>query len=181
MLALAVSGSTVYAGGDFATVHGVPRVNIAGINAADGTPTGFDPQAKDPTTGGGVFALAVSGSTVYAAGFFSVIGGQSRHLVAGLNARDGSATEFDPSGAPGFGAFALAVGADGTLYVGGSFDTFDLAYSEGFAQFSLAPAASVPEGSPVVLVLVSAVGLTGAVVVRRRGRAVQPPSLDAAG
>lgn len=136
VLALAISGSTVYAGGDFITMHGVLRRNIAGINASDGTPTSFDPEANDPTSGGGVFALAVSGSTVYAAGFFSTIGGQSRNLLAGLNASDGSATSFDPNGAPGFGAYALAVAADGTLYAGGSFDTFDLAYQQGFAQFS---------------------------------------------
>ena len=136
VLALAVSGSTIYAGGNFPSMHGVARQNIAGINASDGTPTSFNPQASDPSTGGGVHALAVSGATVYAAGFFTVIGGQTRNLIAGLNASDGTATSFDPNGAPGFGAFALATASDGTLYAGGSFDTFDLAYQQGFAQFS---------------------------------------------
>jgi hypothetical protein len=136
VLALAISGSTIYAGGNFPSIHGVPRQNIAGINLSDGTPTSFDPQASDPSTGGGVHALAVSGATVYAAGFFSTIGGQTRNLIAGLDANNGSATSFDPNGAPGFGAFALAVASDGTLYAGGSFDTFDLAYQQGFAQFS---------------------------------------------
>ena len=136
VLALAISGSTIYAGGNFSSMHGVPRKNVAGINVNDGTPTSFDPQASDPSTGGGVHALAVSGSTVYAAGFFTSIGGQTRNLIAGLKASDGTATSFDPNGAPGFGAFALAVASDGTLYAGGSFDTFDLAYQQGFAQFS---------------------------------------------
>jgi hypothetical protein len=136
VLALAISGSTIYAGGNFPSIHGVPRQNIAGINVSDGTPTGFNPQASNPSTGGGVHALAVSGATVYAAGFFSMIGGQTRNLIAGLDADNGSATSFDPNGAPGFGAFALAVASDGTLYAGGSFDTFDLAYQQGFAQFS---------------------------------------------
>jgi hypothetical protein len=136
VLSMALSGSTLYVGGDFQQVHGVPRRNIAGISTADGTPTSFDPEANDPTTGGGVYALAVSGSTVYAAGFFTSIGGQTRNLIAGLKASDGTATSFDPNGAPGFGAFALAVASDGTLYAGGSFDTFDLAYQQGFAQFS---------------------------------------------
>jgi hypothetical protein len=170
VLALAVSGSTVYAGGDFTMIHGIPRRNIAGINAGDGTPTSFDPEANDPTTGGGVFAVAVYGSTVYAAGFFSVIGGQTRNLVAGLNAGDGKANSFDPNGAPGFGAFALAVASDGTLYVGGSFDTFDLAYAQGFAQFSFPPAGGVvPEGSPLLLLLIAA-GLLTALLARRRRR-----------
>jgi hypothetical protein len=134
--ALAVAGSTVYAGGGFESVGGVPRKNIAGIDAIDGKPTAFDPQAADPNTGGGVSALAVHDSTVYAAGHFSTIGGETRHLVAGLNASDGSATGFDPGGAPGFGAYALDVAPDGTLYTGGSSPTFDLAYQQGFAQFS---------------------------------------------
>ena len=167
VLALAVSGSTIYAGGDFTVMHGVPRKNIAGINAGDGTPTSFDPEANDPTTGGGVFAVVVYGSTVYAAGFFSVIGGQTRNLVAGLNAGDGSATSFDPNGAPGFGAFALAVASDGTLYVGGSFDTFDLAYQQGFARFSFPPpGTAVPEGS-LWLLLLSGIGVLAAVLARR--------------
>ncbi|MEY2538879.1 MAG: hypothetical protein QOG67_2619 [Verrucomicrobiota bacterium] len=136
VLALAISGSTIYAGGNFPSIHGVPRKNIAGINVSDGTPTSFDPQASDPSTGGGVHALAVSGSTVYAAGFFTTIGGQTRMLIAGLEASDGTATSFDPNGSPGFGAFALTVVSDGTLYAGGSFDTFDLAYQQGFAAFS---------------------------------------------
>ena len=136
VLALAISGSTIYAGGNFPSIGGQARKNIAGINLSDGTPTSFDPQASDPSTGGGVHALAVSGSTVYAAGFFSTIGGQPRSLIAGLNSSDGTATSFDPHGAPGFGAFALATASDGTLYAGGSFNTFDLAFQQGFASFS---------------------------------------------
>jgi hypothetical protein len=136
VLALAISGSTIYAGGNFPSIHGVPRRNIAGINVSDGMPTSFDPQAGDPSSGGGVHALAVSGSTVYAAGFFTSIGGQPRNLIAGLKASDGTATSFNPNGAPGFGAFALALASDGTLYAGGSFDTFDSAYQQGFAAFS---------------------------------------------
>lgn len=140
--ALAVDGSTIYAGGGFPSVGGVPRKNVAGIDATTGEATAFDPQAADPNTGGGVAALAVHDSTVYAAGHFSTIGGKTRHLVAGLNAGDGSATDFDPSGAPGFGAYALDVAPDGTLYTGGSTPTFDLAYQQGFAQFS------PPEATP---------------------------------
>jgi hypothetical protein len=117
----------------------------------------------------------VYGSTVYAAGFFSMIGGKTRNLVAELNASDGSATSFDPNGAPGFGAFALAVALDGTLYVGGSFDTFDLAYQQGFAQFSFAPTGGVvPEGSPWLLLL-AAIGLPTALVARRGLRAPGRP------
>lgn len=130
VLALAVSDSVVYAGGDFVSIGGQPRKNIAALNVSDGMATSFDPQASD-----GVFALALSGSTVYAAGFFSTIGGTTRNLVAELNPADGTATSFDPGADPGFGAFALTVATDGTLYVGGSFRTFDFAFQQGLAAF----------------------------------------------
>ena len=144
--AIAVSGSTVYAGGNFPSIGRVARNNIAGIDAVDGTPTAFDPKATDPATGGGVNALAVRGSTVYAAGFFSQIGGETRQLVAGLDSTDGTATRFNPQGSPGFGAFALEVSGDDTLYVGGSFDGFDLARQQGFAQFTLNASAPATAG-----------------------------------
>lgn len=135
--ALVPSGATIYAGGYFVSVQGVPRNNIAGINAGDGTPTSFDPNASDSSgdSDGAVAALAVDGSTVYAGGYFNMIGGQPRGLLAGLNAGDGNATSFNPN-ASGVAVYALAVATDGTLYVGGSFPTFELAYQRGFASFS---------------------------------------------
>lgn len=135
--ALAVSGTTIYAGGGFGSVQGVTRNNIAGINASDGSPTSFDPDASAPEFSNAyVVALAVDGSTVYAGGYFNAIGGQPRALLAALNASDGSATSFNPNGSGGNAVFALAVVPDGTLYVGGSFPTFDLAYQQGFAAFT---------------------------------------------
>jgi hypothetical protein len=132
--ALAVSGSTIYVGGGFASVDGVSRNNITGINASDGTPTSFDPNASG-SSDGSVTALAVDGSTVYAGGSFNSIGGQPRGLLAGLNASDGSATDFNPNASQG-SVYALTVVSDGTLYVGGAFATFDLAYQQYFAAFT---------------------------------------------
>jgi hypothetical protein len=134
--ALAVSGSTVYVGGLFSEMNGLNRKNIAAVNALDGTPTGFDPQAGGTPFSDAVHAIAVSGSRVYAGGYFSSIGGQARNLIAELNSSDGSATSFDPGAAGGTAAFALAVASDGTLYVGGDFQTFELASQQGFAAFS---------------------------------------------
>lgn len=141
ILAIAVSGSTIYAGGYFATVQGVDRKNIAAINAVDGSPTGFNPQASGAASSDSVNAIALSGSKVYAGGRFLTIGGQARRFLAELNPIDGSATSFDPSAAGGTSADALAVASNGTLYVGGTFKGFELAVQQGFASFSnLAPA-----------------------------------------
>ena len=135
--ALAISGTTIYAGGGFGSVQGVTRNNIAGIDASDGTPTSFDPNASAAEFSNAyVLALAVDGSTVYAGGYFNAIGGQPRALLAALDASDGSATSFNPNGSGGNAVYALSVETDGTLYAGGSFPTFDLAYQQGFAAFT---------------------------------------------
>jgi trimeric autotransporter adhesin len=89
---LAVSGSTVYAGGYFHSIGGQPRNYIAALNAADGTATSWNPGASDI-----VQTLAVSGSIIYAGGDFTSIGGQPRNFIAALNAADGSPTAFNPN------------------------------------------------------------------------------------
>ncbi len=124
--AVAVSSSAVYLGGYFSSLGGVVRRSIAAINALDGSVTGFDPNAGWPNGNTAtVYALAVSDSTVYAAGYFGSIGGQLRASIAALNPADGSATSWDPT-ARYFGGPAvvetLAL-AGSTIYAGGAFNT----------------------------------------------------------
>ena len=71
--ALAVSGSDVYAGGQFTTMNGATTRNrLAKIPAAgDGT---VDP-SWNPNASSTVFALAVSGCDVYAGGGFTTMNG----------------------------------------------------------------------------------------------------------
>lgn len=112
---IALSGSTVYAGGEFSLMNTVPRSHIAAISAATGRPTSWN-----PGTNGEVIALAARGSTVYASGDFNMAGGQTRNWFAGFNATSGALTPFNPN-ANGF-ADALAVSGDGaTVYAGGYF------------------------------------------------------------
>jgi len=131
ILAMAIVDSTVYVGGNFNSVHGESRNNIAALGISDGMPTNFNPNASD----GSVESLAVDGATVYAGGRFTTIGGQSRNLLAALDAGDGSANSFNPN-ASGVVVSALAVAPDGTLHVGGSFNTFDLASQASYASFT---------------------------------------------
>jgi hypothetical protein len=111
---LIVTGSTVYAGGEFASIAGQPRNGIAALGVVAGQATAWNPDANAP-----VYALAAAGNSVFAGGNFSIIGGQSRSCLAALDAGTGAATAWDP--APnGFGISALvAVGS--TIYAGGSF------------------------------------------------------------
>ena len=122
---LAVSGSTVYAGGNFSSIGGVVRNNIAALDANTGRATTWNPNASAV-----VSTLALSGSTVFAGGYFTSIGGQPRNQIAALDAQTGSATAWDANAnlpsfclekcPPDFGVLALAVSGP-TVYAGGYF------------------------------------------------------------
>ena len=62
---------------------------IAALDATSGLATAWDPSAAAE-----VFALAVSGSTVYVGGEFDTIGGQSRNNLAAVDATSGLATAW---------------------------------------------------------------------------------------
>ncbi len=90
METLAVSGSTVYAGGEFSSIGGQPRSFIGAVDAVTGDATAFDPESDSY-----VLSLAVSGSTVYAGGYFSQLGGQFRLYAGAVDAETGLATGWD--------------------------------------------------------------------------------------
>ena len=115
--ALAVSGNTVYAGGQFTRIGGQARNNVAALDAMTGTATAWDPNAGSSYSVY-VMVLAVSGSTVYAGGWFTSIGGQARNYVAALDATTGTASTWNPN--VNDWVYALAVSGS-TVYAGGDF------------------------------------------------------------
>ncbi len=127
--ALAVSGGTVYAGGQFTTIGGQQRSKIAALDAASGDATTWDPNARDAngnTYNSAVYALVVSGGTVFAGGQFSSIGGQPRRNIAALDAASGGAAAWNPSasGGQGYGdAISAMAVSGGTVYAAGGFSS----------------------------------------------------------
>ncbi len=111
--ALAISGNTVYAGGDFTEIGGQPRNDIAALDASTGNATSWDPNANSS-----VYALAVSGSTVYAGGGFTQVGHDNRSHIAALDGSTGNATSWNPNA--NLNVYDLAVSGS-TVYAGGDF------------------------------------------------------------
>ena len=144
--ALAVRGTTVYAGGAFTKIGAQStqptRNRIAALNAMDtGNATSWDPNANER-----VFALAVDGTTVYAGGRFTIIGGTTRNRIAALN-DTGNATSWDPGNLDTDGPVkALAVSLDGkTVYAGGEF--FNIGAQTPFPERSYLAALDADSGN----------------------------------
>ena len=111
--AMALSGSTLYVSGTFASVSGQARQGLAAVDATTGAVGGFAPAAD-----GSAAVLAAVGGTVYVGGTFTHVGGQARNHFAALDGATGLATAWDP-GLVGDVSAVLPKG--GILYVGGTF------------------------------------------------------------
>jgi trimeric autotransporter adhesin len=81
-----------YVGGDFPLVGGQPRRNLARI-AWDGTLLPFAPQVE----GGYVYALALSGSTLYVGGSFEQVNTTARDHLAAVDAATGDIVSWNPT------------------------------------------------------------------------------------
>jgi hypothetical protein len=114
--AVAVSGSDVYAGGNFTTAGGIPANNIAKWDGIGWSALGSGVGGDFPY----VRALAVSGSDLYAGGLFTTAGGSPANHIAKWDGNSWSALgsgvggDYDPE------VYAWAAWGGG-VYVGGSF------------------------------------------------------------
>jgi hypothetical protein len=111
---LARSGGTLYAGGDFTSVGGDSLRALAALDARTGTVLPWDAGLSGGLLGAGpvVRALAVTGGTVLAGGYFAVAGGLPRRGLVALEAASGKATGWNP-------CVGACVGGVGAIVVDG--------------------------------------------------------------
>ena len=99
----------------FLSVLGVPRHNIARLNADGTLDLAFNPDADTQ-----INAIAVQqDGKILVGGNFTDIGGQTRHRLARLDATTGLADSFNPDADAQVSA--IAIQADGKILAGGSF------------------------------------------------------------
>lgn len=113
-----------YICGAFTKVGSTIRKYIARINA-DGKVSSWNPSINDRVT-----ALYVSGNTVYVAGYFYQVNGQSRYHLAAIDATTGAVTSWNPNID---GDVSIITGKNGIIYIGGSFSNVGLQARENIA------------------------------------------------
>jgi len=135
--ALAVNGSSVFAGGTFDSIGGQARSRMGAVDATSG-------QASITWLGhanGQVDFLAAAGSSVFVGGAFTSLGGVPRMRLAALDLVTGTATAWNPGANNAVRALATSAS---TLYVGGDFTQTGGQTRGRLAAYSLATGALLP-------------------------------------
>jgi hypothetical protein len=94
------SGSSLYIGGDFTTIGGVNKTNLAKISTAGVVDAGFTTpniNASVGDQGGTCMVLNKGGDTLFMTGNFTDINGNARKNLAAVKTSDGSLTDFNPA------------------------------------------------------------------------------------
>lgn len=104
-----------YVGGSFSSILGVPKANLAHL-LADHTVAAWDPNPNSA-----VYFLARIGSTIFAYGGFTSIGGQSRNTMGAVDAVTGIATAWAP--APANNTVQAFAASANWVYIGGGFSS----------------------------------------------------------
>ncbi len=161
--ALAVSGTTLYVGGRFDGADGAARRNLAAFDTTTGDVTPWDPQVASTVAYGGVLAVAVSGSTVYAGGTFDTVNGSTaRNDAAAFDAATGTATAWDPDVGSGSDSVNALLASGSTVYAGGQFTTVNGATSrQSLAALDATTGAATSWNPGVVGSSVDALALSG--------------------
>lgn len=115
---LAVDGLLVYAGGDFGEVDGQARGRLAAVDATTGALSAFDPEVSGTPAVTSISSIALVGTTLYAAGQFTMVGADARSDLAAIDTTTGLATSWAPD--PDGSVATLAVSGSTCMSAAGS-------------------------------------------------------------
>jgi len=124
----------VYAGGDFSSVGGLRRSNIAALDLI----TGAAKSNWDPSANATVRALLLSADAqkVYVGGEFTSIGGQFRNRLAAVDGTTGGVSTWDPNADNTVRALVMS-DDDVHLFAGGDFTTIGAVSRRGAAEITI--------------------------------------------
>ena len=161
---LAESGGKLYAGGTYGTVNGgaVTNASLSAFNLADGSAAAVADPAWDPSMGGVVYSVAVSGGKLFAGGNFNTVNGGSitRRGAAAFNLADGVSPAVADAWNPNATQQVMTItpsGSDGVL-IGGFFGLPQL-YLAGFSTAAFMPQAWVPVAAALLILGAALVAL----------------------
>lgn len=138
VLALAVAGNTVYAGGDFTQAGGAPANRVARFDSGNQTWASLGSGVPNGVNNF-VHALAISGSTVYVGGDFTQAGGALANRVARFDTDTQTWSSLGNGAANGVDSTVWTLAISGsTLYAGGSFTQAGSAPANRVARFDTA-------------------------------------------
>lgn len=132
--ALALSGSTLYIGGDFTKVNGTARNGLAAVNTSDGSLTGFNPAPSSSSVQ--IQTLAVASGVLYVGGSFTEMSGQARASLAAFTVSTGALTSWAPQATGTFPTVRAIAVSGSTIYLAGYFDHMNAEPRSGFAAVS---------------------------------------------
>jgi trimeric autotransporter adhesin len=93
--ALALDGTTLYAGGEFLNLGGTARARLVAIDGSGAIVTGWNPGAG-ASSDDKVNALVVGGDNIFVGGSFTSLGGQTRNRLGAVD-KAGTLAAFDPN------------------------------------------------------------------------------------
>jgi hypothetical protein len=132
VMALAVSGGSVYAGGYFTGIGGQARNYLARLSSSG---TGAADATWNPNADWIVYSIAPNGPDVYVAGGFTAVGTRARNCIAKLSSAGTGAADATWNPSPDGGVWTLAVRGL-CVYAGGAFTNIGGLHRANLAKLS---------------------------------------------
>ena len=121
--ASSAADGSLFIGGEFTSVGGLPRSSFAKLKPGGGLDTNFMVAAVNNSLRA---ILVQPDGKILIAGRFTQVGGQPRNRIARLNSDGSLDTGFNPGGGANNAIRGMALQSDGRILIGGQFTTFDI-------------------------------------------------------